>query len=98
MNRRTWFRKTAGAAGGVILAPHVSIELLLEPVAMPTGALLTVPSLQRGVIQVIRERGAKPLLDSLPFKKFEGGARFNFLECEVCGFVCSCPIDESNYR
>ena len=43
---------------------------------MPTlkaqADLLTHVSLQRGVIEVLITRGARPLLESLPFKSFEG--------------------------
>lgn len=44
------------------------------PILKDQADILTNPSLQRGVIEVLITRGARPLLEQLPFKSFEGSA------------------------
>lgn len=59
------------------------------PVLKTQADLLTLPSLQRGVIEVLITRGARPLLERLSFKSFEGSSH-NF-NAEV-----SLPTDHSS--
>lgn len=44
------------------------------PLLKTQADLLTLPSLQKGVIEVLITRGARALLERLPFKSFEGSS------------------------
>lgn len=44
------------------------------PILKTQADLLTNPSLQRGVIEVLITRGAAPVIEQMPFKAFEGSA------------------------
>jgi len=71
LSRRRFFKTLAGGLAGTVLSPYIKIPELVLPSSIHVDKL-TVPLLQRHVIEGIISRGCPRIIEKLQFKTFKG--------------------------